>query len=135
KDEKDKKGKEEEEVSAPEDLMREHGVLNRILLIYEQGLKRLRAKEEVPPEVFSKPANLVRKFVEDYHEKLEEKFIFPEFEKQKKLVDLVKTLREQHEAGWRVTDVILRCAVPSQFMKEEARQELVRACTGFVRTY
>lgn len=47
------------------------------------------------PDVFLRPAMLVRKFVEDYHEKLEEKFIFPEFEKTKKLVDLVKVLREQ----------------------------------------
>src|SRR5947209_5882810 len=135
KDEKDKKGKEEEEVSAPEDLMREHGVLNRILLIYEEGLKRLRSKEEVPPEAFSKPADLVRKFVEDYHEKLEENFIFPEFEKRKKLTDLVKTLREQHQAGRRVTDIIIRNAAASRFHKEEGRQEIVQACTAFIRMY
>src|SRR5262245_24285157 len=104
----EKKG--EEEVGAAEDLMREHGVLNRILLVYEEGLRRLRAKEDVPPDVFHKPATLVRRFVEDYHEKLEENFIFPEFEKQKKLVDLVKTLRDQQQAGRRVTDVVLRNA-------------------------
>jgi len=33
----DKKDQPEEEVGAAEDLMREHGVLNRILLIYEEG--------------------------------------------------------------------------------------------------
>ena len=135
KDKKDQKGKEEEEVSAPEDLMREHGVLNRILLIYEEGLKRLRSKEDIPPEAFSKPAELVRKFVEDYHEKLEENFIFPQFEKRNKLVDLVKTLREQHEAGRRVTDVILRNAAPGQFVKEGGRQEIIQACTAFIRMY
>src|SRR5438270_689808 len=97
----DKKDQPEEEVGATEDLMREHGVLNRILLIYEEGLRRLRTKEDVSPDVFHKPALLVRQFVEDYHEKLEEKFIFPNFEKQSKLVDLVKVLREQHEAGRR----------------------------------
>jgi hypothetical protein len=80
-----KKSEDEEDISAPEDLMREHGVLNRILLIYEEGLRRLRAKQDVPPEVFHKPAALVRSFVEDYHEKLEEEFIFPAFEKQHKL--------------------------------------------------
>jgi hemerythrin-like domain-containing protein len=131
----DKKGQAEEEVSAPEDLMREHGVLNRTLLVYEEGLRRLRAKEEVPPDMFHKPATLVRKFVEDYHEKLEENFIFPAFEKQKKLVDLVRVLREQHEAGRRVTDVILRNAVGDQFGKEDARKELVAACRGFIRMY
>jgi hemerythrin-like domain-containing protein len=73
--------------------------------------------------------------VEDYHEKLEEKFIFPEFEKARKLVDLVKVLREQHEAGRRVTDVILRNAVADQFRKEDARKELVRSCEGFIRMY
>src|SRR5271166_1633990 len=110
----DKKG-EEEEVGATEDLMREHGVLNRILLIYEEGLRRLRAKEEVTPDIFHKPATLVRKFVEDYHERLEEKFIYPEFEKASKLVDLVKVLREQHEAGRKVTDVILHSATADRF--------------------
>jgi hemerythrin-like domain-containing protein len=130
----DKKGQ-EEEVGAAEDLMREHGVLNRILLIYEEGLRRLRDKEDVSPDVFHKPATLVRKFVEDYHEKLEEDFIFPEFEKQRKLVDLVKVLRDQHQAGRRVTDVILRNAVADQFRKEDARKELVGACRGFIRMY
>ncbi|HLJ97414.1 MAG TPA: hemerythrin domain-containing protein [Gemmataceae bacterium] len=131
----DKKDMPEEEIGAAEDLMREHGVLNRILLIYEEGLRRLRAKEDVPPEVFHKPATLVRKFVENYHEKLEENFIFPEFEKAKRLADLVKVLREQHQAGRNVTDVILRNAVPDQFSKEEARKQVVRSCSAFIRMY
>jgi hemerythrin-like domain-containing protein len=130
---KDKKG--DEDVSATEDLMREHGVLNRILLIYEEGLRRLRANEEVAPQMFHAPATLVRTFVEDYHEKLEENFIFPEFEKRHKLTDLVKTLREQHQAGRRVTDVILRCAVPDQFSQAEHRKALVAACHAFIRMY
>jgi len=132
-DEKDEKP--EEEVGATEDLMREHGVLNRILLIYEEGLRRLRAKEDADPEVFRHPATLVRKFVEDYHEKLEENFIFPVFEKRKKLVDLVKTLRSQHEAGRAVTEVILRNATASQFGKAEGRQDLIAATLAFIRMY
>jgi hypothetical protein len=57
-------------VTAPEDLMREHGVLNRILLIYEEGLRRLPAQTDIPPDIFHTSASLARKFVEDYHEKL-----------------------------------------------------------------
>src|SRR5581483_2406868 len=124
-----------EEIGATEDLMREHGVLNRILLIYEEGLRRLRSKEEVPPDVFHKPAHLVRKFVEDYHERLEERFIFPVFERQQKLVDLTKVLRQQHEAGRKLTDVILRDAVADRFHKEDARQEVIRSCEAFIRMY
>src|ERR1051326_48682 len=126
---------EPEEVSAIEDLMREHGVLKRILLIFEEGLRRTNDKEDVSPEIFHVPAALVRKFVEDYHEKLEENFIFPEFEKQKKLVDLVKVLREQHQAGRKVTDVILRSAVPVRFRKEDVRTEVATACRAFIRMY
>jgi hemerythrin-like domain-containing protein len=131
----EKKDQPDEDVGAAEDLMREHGILNRILLIYEEGLRRLRDKEDISPDVFHKPALLVRKFVEDYHEKLEEDFIFPEFEKRMKLVDLVKVLREQHQAGHKVTDVMLRAAVPDEFRKEDARKQLVKACQAFIRMY
>jgi len=124
-----------EEISATEDLMREHGVLNRILLVYEEGLRRLREKDDVSPEVFLHSAKLVRKFVEDYHERLEENFIFPEFEKRKKLVDLVKVLRNQHKAGRTVTDVVLRVAQSDQFRKPDSRKELVRATEAFIRMY
>lgn len=130
-----KKDQPDEEVGAIEDLMREHGVLNRILLIYEEGLRRLRVREEVTPDVFHKPATLVRKFVEDYHAKLEENFVFPEFERAKKLADLVKVLKEQHQAGRKLTDVILRNAVGNQFRKADARREMVRACEAFIRMY
>jgi hemerythrin-like domain-containing protein len=125
----------EEEISAPEDLMREHGVLNRILLVYEEGVRRLKAKEDAPSEVFHKPATLVRKFVEDYHEKLEEKFIFTAFEKKMKQVELVMVLRRQHDAGRKLTDVVLREAEKDRFLRDEARQQVIRACEAFIRMY
>ena len=131
----DEKNKPQEEVGATEDLMREHGVLNRILLIYEEGLRRLRTKEDVAPEVFHSAATLVRTFVEDYHEKLEENYIFPEFEKKKRLVDLVKILRMQHQAGRTMTDVILRNAVADRFRRDDRRGQLVLSVEAFIRMY
>lgn len=134
-DDKKAKDKPEEEVSALEDLMREHGVLNRVLLIYEEGLRRLQARGDIGPDVFHKTAELVRKFVEDYHEKLEENFLFPEFEKRNQLVDLIKVLRQQHAAGRAVTDVVLREAVPDRFRKADNQRELVAATRAFIRMY
>jgi hemerythrin-like domain-containing protein len=125
----------DEDISAPEDLMREHGVLNRILLVYEEGLRRLKGKEDVPPEVFHKPATLVRKFVEDYHEKLEEKFIFTAFEKKMKHVELVTVLRKQHDAGRRLTDVVLKHADKDSFTREDSREQVIRSCEAFIRMY
>ena len=130
-----KKDDSAEEVPATEDLMREHGVLNRVILIYEEGLRRMDAKQEVSPALFQRCANLIRKFIEDYHEKLEENFIFPEFEKRGKLVDLTKTLRTQHQAGRDVTDIVLRFSTGDQFVKPESRQQLVIAVRQFIRMY
>jgi hypothetical protein len=59
-------------VSPVEDLMREHGVLKRVLLIYEEGLRRLDAKQDVPLKALADGARIIRSFIEDYHGKLEE---------------------------------------------------------------
>lgn len=125
----------EAEISAPEDLMREHGVVNRILLIYEEATRRLRSGDDIAPEAIHKPAILARQFVEDYHEKLEEDFIFPQFEKHKTLVELVAVLRTQHDAGRRLTDRILRAATPDEFRKASSRQEVIACCEAYVRMY
>lgn len=130
-----KKWDPEEGVTAPEDLMKEHGVLNRCLLIYEEGLRRLRQKEEVSPAVFAHTAQLVRKFVEEYHEKNEENFIFPAFTRAGKMTDLVETLKTQHQAGRRVTASILQLAQPDRFGNRANQDKLVEAVRSFIRMY
>ncbi|MHA3772543.1 hemerythrin domain-containing protein [Verrucomicrobiota bacterium sgz303538] len=133
-DEKEK-GDEEEEVSPAEDLMREHGVLKRVLLIYGEAIRRLSANEDLPPEVISDSARIIREFIEDYHEKLEEDFLFPRFEKAGKEVELVKVLREQHQAGRRVTDVTLHLAGQNLQKNAEDRSKLVDSLRQFIRMY
>jgi hypothetical protein len=44
----EKKESKEEEISPVEDLMREHGVLRRVLLIYEESLRRLDTGKDLP---------------------------------------------------------------------------------------
>ena len=53
-------GEKEEEVTPTEDLMREHGVLNRVLLIYEEAARRLIGQRELPPEVLADSAGFIR---------------------------------------------------------------------------
>src|SRR6266540_2910666 len=125
----------EAEVGPPEDLMREHGVLKRVLLIYGEALRRLEAKEDFPPEALADSAGIIRRFVEDYHEKLEEDFLFPRFEKANRLVDLVKVLREQHQAGRRVTDVTMRFANMQSLKHDSERAQLVNSMRQFIRMY
>jgi hemerythrin-like domain-containing protein len=100
----------EEEVAPGEDLMREHGVLNRILLIYEEVGRRIATREPFPRDTLATAAGIVRRFIEDYHEKLEEDHLFPRFEQAGRLVDLVTVLRTQHQRGRAVTDAIVDLA-------------------------
>ena len=119
----------EEEVSTNEDLMREHGVLNRILLIYEEAMRRIQGKEQFDPAVLTKSAGLIKTFIEDYHEKLEENYIFPRFEKAGKLVELTVHLRAQHAAGRRVTERILAS------VKANDLQTTSSSLAAFIRMY
>ena len=72
-------GDKEAEVTATEDLMREHGVIRRVLLVYTAVAGRLREDAgTVSPDALHRAAKLFRSFGEDYHEKmLEEAYIFP----------------------------------------------------------
>jgi hemerythrin-like domain-containing protein len=129
------KHSDDEGVTAPEDLMKEHGVLNRCLLIYEEGIRRVQAKEVVAPAVFHHTADLIRRFVEEYHEKNEEKYIFPVFQKAGKLTDLVDTLLSQHKAGRAVTKQIIRLSTPDAFRDAENAATVVAYCQSFIRMY
>jgi hemerythrin-like domain-containing protein len=126
----------EEDVSPPEDLMREHGALNRILLIYEEFLRRLASNpRELDPAIVAASAGLIRSFVEDYHEKLEEDHLFPRFEKAGKLVELVTVLRQQHAAGRRLTDATLHLATPAAMKNSGDREKLAVTLRQFIRMY
>ncbi len=125
---------EEEEVTPTEDLMREHGVLKRVLLIYDEVRERIARKASFPSEAVSRSAKIIRSFIEGYHEKLEEEHLFPRFRKKGKLVDLVDTLEAQHQAGRRVTDRVL-ALVAAGLKTDGERQDLARELRQFVRMY
>ncbi|MEI6351860.1 MAG: hemerythrin domain-containing protein [Verrucomicrobiota bacterium] len=129
------KKQKEQELPITEDLMREHGVLKRILLIYGEAGRRLDANEELPVEALASAAKIIRSFVEDYHEKLEETYVFPRFEKAHKLADLVTVLRAQHEAGRRVTGITLKLANAEALKNADNRSQLAESLRQFVTMY
>jgi hemerythrin-like domain-containing protein len=110
--------------------MREHGALNRLLLIYEEIAARVTRTQPLPVEPLATSAGIVRRFVEDYHEKLEETELFPRFQKAGVLVDLTQVLKAQHDVGRRLTDEILSLARP-----DADGGRLTRAIAAFVRMY
>jgi hemerythrin-like domain-containing protein len=126
---------EEEEVSPPEDLMREHGILKRVLLVYEEAIRRIDARQDLSPEALREGAAIIRTFIEDYHEKLEEDFLFPRFEKAGRLTDLTSVLRAQHQAGRRLTEQITRSATLQGLKNPQSAAALKDAMHQFVRMY
>jgi hemerythrin-like domain-containing protein len=127
--------KTEEGVSPAEDLMREHGVLDRVLLVYDEGIRRLEGKQDLDPGVLMGSAGIVRRFIEDYHERLEQDELFPRFEKARTLVELVAVLRAQHQAGRRLTDRIRQLATPAALKDPAERGQLGEALRQFIRMY
>jgi hemerythrin-like domain-containing protein len=122
------------EVSPPEDLMREHGVLDRVLLVYEASIRKLSANHDFDPAVITESAQIVRDFINNYHEKSEENYVFPRFTKAGSMVELVDTLLQQHQAGRHVTEVILRLA-PGSRQDGDDRKQLVGAIQSFITMY
>jgi hemerythrin-like domain-containing protein len=124
-----------EEVTPAEDLMREHGVLNRIMLVYDDCRLKLANQEHFPVDALYNSAQMIRSFIEDYHEMLEEKFLFPRFINANKLVDLVQLLYVQHHAGRVLTDQILKLANANTLTNAEDSQKLIGLLVSFNRMY
>jgi len=127
--------KEGVEVSPAEDLMREHGLLRRILLIYEEWVRRLGLRQDGEAGSLAESAGIIRSFVEDYHEKLEEEYLFPRMKKAGSLADLVDVLFRQHQAGRRLTAVTLRLSGPQALRNSEGRRRLSGCLRQFIRMY
>jgi hemerythrin-like domain-containing protein len=125
------------EVTATEDLMREHGILRRALLVYQEAAVKLRQDAtSVPPDVLEKAANLFRVFGEDYHEKqLEEVFIFPAVKKVPgAAAGYVDVLLAQHVRGREITDYLLSISQADRIASNSV-EPLAKTLESFVRMY
>ncbi len=129
--------KEEPEVTATEDLMREHGVIRRALLVYAELAPKLRTDPgSVDPAALHKTAQLFRSFGEEYHEReLEEQHIFPTIRKMNKpqLTHYADVLTAQHQRGREITDYIL--AVTTGKIGKQHGDELAKIFEAFPLMY
>ena len=112
--------------------MREHGVLNRVLLVYDHFVVQIEQKRDLRTEWVSSAASIIRNFVEDYHERQEEQFLFPRFERAHRLADLTSVLKGQHQAGRKLTDQIVSLA---KARDSNDRSKLAQSLQQFVRMY
>ncbi len=113
-------------VGANEDLMREHGVIARLCDVYEELARRLVFEPSAPLDAVERAAALMRRFGEDYHERVEEEHVFPRLEKAGKQRELVAALRAQHDAGRRLTDRLAHAREADPARVQEALRGYVR---------
>jgi hemerythrin-like domain-containing protein len=124
----------EKDVSANEDLMREHGVLRRVLIVYREVAPKIAAGQSLDVAALASAAALFRDFGEAYHEKqLEEQYIFPELHKGPNAA-LVDTLLAQHQRGREITGFVLDTTKDSQIASGRTRQ-LASSMVEFARMY
>jgi len=133
--EENEEGEKGAEVSPPEDLMREHGLLNRVLLIYDHCRNFLTNKESFSPDLLNQSALIIRNFIENYHEPLEENYLFPRFKKANRLTGLVDTLLAQHSAGRILTDKIIKLTDNSPSLNDADTQQLIKLLADFNTMY
>ena len=125
----------EDDSTPPENLMQQHGVLQRLLMVWGESVRQIEAKLDFPVESLQDAAKLMRSFVEEYHQHLEEEFIFPKFRKAKKLVHTIDTLKAQHDAGRKATDIVLQLATAGEMKDADSRAKLAEAMRQSIRMY
>jgi len=127
----------EPEVTATEDLMREHGVIRRALLVYIETVPTLRQNASgVDAAALRQTAQLFRTFGEDYHERmLEGQHIFPVIRKRGgELQRHADILTDQHKRGREITDYVLAVTNSSKINTAHA-EPLAKVLEGFVLMY
>jgi hemerythrin-like domain-containing protein len=87
--------------------MQDHGLLGRVLLVYEESMRRLEDGDDFFPLSLVRAAQVMSDYVVDYHQTLEEVYLFPRFRRSDTHVGLIEILRHQHDVGRRLTASVL----------------------------
>ena len=117
------------------DLMAEHGVLKRVLLIYQAAVRRINAGMAPPASAIHNGAQVIHDFIESFHEALEEGYVFPRLRNAGELVATVDTLLVQHARGRELTQLILAGSTVPAMNSTATRESVTGAITAFVRMY
>jgi len=127
--------KETKPIPATEDLMREHGVMRRIMLVYDDLVRRLTQGEEVPLQALTEANYIVRTYMQDHHEINEQFQVFNRFSQAGKMVELVATLYQQHLAGRKLLDKIKILSTEETLKNPSERSKMAESLTTLNQLY
>jgi hemerythrin-like domain-containing protein len=117
-----------------DDLMREHGVLKRVLLCYRKMITQAQSGTRLSAAHVQGSALIVHDFIEGFHEGLEEGYVFPRLAKGP-LAGTVETLLVQHARGRVITQFLLAHATAGQLAGAGLTTRVAAAMQAFVTMY
>jgi hemerythrin-like domain-containing protein len=118
-----------------DDLMREHGVLKRVLLCYREMIATAQSGARLSAAHVQDSALIIHDFIEGFHEGLEEGYVFPRLVQAGRLKSAVDTLLVQHARGRVITQFLLTHATPGQLASPGMKTRLATAMQAFDRMY
>ncbi|AYV78310.1 MAG: hemerythrin [Edafosvirus sp.] len=122
------------ETTPIEDLMREHGLLNRVLIIYDECVNKINNNHPLDIKIIYYAAIVIKTFIENYHEKTEENYVFPLLKKYGKDIHLVDELYKQHQIGRIFTNNIIKLS-HMELLNNEQKIKLANYIRLFVKMY
>lgn len=127
-----------------DDLMREHGVLKRVLLCYRAMTSQVEAGHPLTAAHVQDAALIIHDFIEGFHEGLEEGYVFPRLRQagpiNSTVTGTVSTLLVQHARGRVITQYLLAQAAPVKTgpggtLSADTSARVSGAMQAFVRMY
>ncbi|HEY6501375.1 MAG TPA: hemerythrin domain-containing protein [Streptosporangiaceae bacterium] len=127
-----------------DDLMREHGVLKRVLLCYRAMTSQVEAGHPLTAAHVQDAALIIHDFTEGFHEGLEEGYVFPRLRSadpiNSTVTGTVSTLLVQHARGRVITQYLLAQAAPVKTgpggtLSADTSARVSGAMQAFVRMY
>ncbi|MGC8493210.1 MAG: hemerythrin domain-containing protein [Syntrophobacteraceae bacterium] len=92
--------------TAIEILERQHGLNRRALAILHKIKNGINAQMAISPEVAGGAVEIIRAFMIDCHQAMEEKYVFPVFGASQQTAELIAVLRKQHAAASQLTGIL-----------------------------
>lgn len=126
---------EEVKYSPIEDLMEEHSILRRALLIYEECIRRMNIGEDFDPDLLIEATNVIKVIIIYHHALLEHEYIFPRFKEADKYAEMADILTEQHGAADGQEKIILEHANEDSINNPETKEILINALKKSIRVF
>jgi hemerythrin-like domain-containing protein len=116
-------------------LLLEHGLAERIMLVYERFIRDYKSGEGADLPLINRTAQIAKSCLSDCHERNEERWLFPLFREEGYLAAMVDALEQQHNAGREVTDKIIDLSTPGRIKDQTHVNILMTLCRSYVFMY